>query len=105
MSPDGSDQHQLTTGPGDKTDASFSPDGGDIVYSSNERGDSANLFVIATAGGDPTRLTDYSGYDGAPSWTASAEAGGNGLIAFESGAGDPDGSAGTALWVIAAPRR
>ncbi len=101
MNPDGTGKRQVTSGDGDKTDASFSPDGELIVYSSNEQDpDFANLFVVPVAGGAPTRLTNARAYDGAPSWSPDGT-----LVAFESYAGDPDGSAGTRLWLIAAPAR
>ena len=83
---------------GDKTDASFSPDGQWIVYSSDATLTYANLYILPITGGSPTRVTYYSGYDGAPSWSPDGSS-----ISFESYPGDPDGSAGTTLWVIAAP--
>ncbi len=101
MAPDGTGQRQVTTGPGDKTDASFSPDGRWIVYSSDEGGLAhANLFIIPTAGGASTRLTTSGGYDGAPAWSPDGR-----WIAFESTPGDPDGSAGSTLWRIPVPER
>jgi TolB protein len=101
MAPDGTGQRQVTTGPGDKTDASFSPDGRWIVYSSDEGGlDRANLFIISVDGGASTRLTTFDGYDGAPSWSPDGR-----WIAFESTPADPDGSAGSTLWRIPAPER
>lgn len=100
MNTDGEGKRQLTTGSGDKTDASFSPDGERLVYSSDEGVLAfANLFVTPVGGGDSSRLTNFSGYDGAPSWSPDGA-----TIAFESSPGDPDGSAGTTLWTIAAPR-
>ncbi len=99
MNDDGSNPAQITEGPGDKTDASFSPDGEWIVYSSDEGElDLANLFVIPAAGGDSIRVTEWGGYDGAPSWSPDGE-----RIAFESFPGDPDDSEGTSLWMIDAP--
>jgi TolB protein len=101
MKPDGTAQRQVTAGGGDKTDASFSPDGRWIVYSSDEGGlDQANLFVISVNGGASTRLTTFDGYDGAPSWSPDGR-----WIAFESTPGDPDGSAGSTLWRIPAPEQ
>ncbi|HQE83177.1 MAG TPA: hypothetical protein PLM14_09270 [Candidatus Hydrogenedentes bacterium] len=101
MNPDGSDGEQITTGSGDKTDASFSSDGEWIVYSSDEGGlEFANLFVVPLSGGAGTRVTYSKGYDGAPSWSPDG-----GRIAFESYPGDPDDSPGTALWTIQAPSR
>lgn len=96
MDEDGASARQITTGPGEKTDASFSADGQWLVYSSDEGGlEFANLFLISIEGGESTRITQFDGYDGAPSWSPDGS-----QIAFESSDGDPDESAGTALWVI-----
>ena len=98
MDEDGSAFGKVTTGSGDKTDASFSPDGQWIVYSS-DAGELtlANIFVVSIDGGDPIRVTHWDGYDGAPSWASTNQ------IAFESYFGDPDDSTGTTLWVIDVP--
>ncbi|MBN2802718.1 MAG: PD40 domain-containing protein [Deltaproteobacteria bacterium] len=95
---DGSQPTQITNGPGDKTDASFSPDGHWIVFSSDEGElDLANIFIISSMGSNTTRVTNWAGYDGAPSWSS------NDQIAFESYPGDPDDSLGTSIWVIDVP--
>ena len=99
MSSDGANHQKVTSGPGDKTDASFSPDGQWIVYSSDEFGvEFANLFITSALGGNAIRLTHYDGYDGAPSWSPDGN-----KIAFESHPGDPDNSPGTTLWIIDVP--
>jgi TolB protein len=99
MNSDGTNHQKVTSGRGDKTDASFSPDGRWIVYSSNEfELEFANLFIVPVSGGDAVRLTHYEGYDGAPSWSPDGN-----KIAFESYPGDPDDSSGTTLWIIDVP--
>jgi len=96
---DGTNHQKITSGSGNKTDASFSPDGQWIVYSSDEGGlEFANLFIIKVSGGNPIRVTNYNGYDGAPSWSPDGR-----KIAFESYPGDPDDTSGTTLWIIDAP--
>ncbi len=100
MAEDGSDVRQVSFDPADDTDGSWSPDGRWLVYSS-DHGELAfaNLFMVPSGGGTPVRVTtDATRYDGAPSWSGDGT-----RIAFESSVGDPDGSAGTTLWVIAVP--
>ncbi len=96
---DGSNAHPITSGPGDKTDASFSPDGRWIVFSGdlNEL-DYAGIFVMPISGGPPQRVTDYVGYAGAPSWSPDRS-----RIAFEAYPGDPDGSSGTTIRLVDLP--
>jgi TolB protein len=95
VDPDGSNAHQLTTGAGDMTDASFSQDGDWIVYSSDENElEFASVFVIPISGGVPYRATEHDGYAGAPSWSPDGT-----RIAFEASGGDPDDSPGTTLWL------
>ena len=99
MNTDGTDPHQVTRGPGNKTDASFSPDGNWIVYSYEDPiEDIANLYVISTQGGQPIRVTNFEGYDGAPSWSPNGN-----WIAFESSASPDPEETGTTLWLIMAP--
>ncbi|MGD2087347.1 MAG: Ig-like domain-containing protein [Candidatus Aminicenantes bacterium] len=97
MNADGSNHEKITNGPGDKTDASFSPDGQWIVYSSDEGGEAfANLYIKPVNGGNSIKITHYDeGYDGAPSWSPGGD-----RIAFESYPGDPDDSSGTSIWII-----
>jgi TolB protein len=99
MATDGSDLVDVTHSVAEDTDASWSPDGRFIVYSSNEGGlNLAALFVIPAAGGAPVRVTQTNRYEGAPAWSPDGRA-----IAFESSTGDPDGSAGTEIWIAPAP--
>ncbi len=99
MNVDGSNQRKITEGVGDKTDASFSPCGKWIVYSSNEREIKyANIFIRPISGGKSIRVTNYKGYDGAPSWSPDEK-----KIIFESSQSDPEDSKGTKLWIINVP--
>jgi len=101
MNADGSAHRQITRGLGNKTDASFSPDGQWIVYSHEGPGeDNANLYIVPLFEGEPTRVTYFEGYDGAPSWSPDGK-----QIAFESYPGDPDDSEGTTIWIIDVPLR
>jgi len=100
MDYDGTTRHQITSGSGDKADASFSPDGQWIVYSADEPTMvQANLFIIPITGGEPKRVTGFSGYDGAPSWSPNGE-----QVVFESSSGDPEETRGTTLWIIDAEK-
>jgi len=98
MAPDGSDVRQVTIVPSSDTDASWSPDGRWIVYSSDYGSlPVPNIFVIPVNGGEPIRAThNETRYDGAPSWSPDGQ-----WIAFESHPGDEDIPA--ALWLITAP--
>ncbi|MFC5721668.1 hypothetical protein ACFP1Z_15965 [Streptomyces gamaensis] len=98
MNADGSGLRRLTDGPGEHTDASWSPDGRSVVYSSTGGGlDLPQIFVTGADGGRPVRVTrNDKSYDGAPSWSPDGR-----WIAFESHAGDDDAPA--SLWRIPAP--
>ena len=50
------------------TDASFSPDGSQILYAANHDGD-LEIYVVAADGSDQRQLTDNSGQDFFPSWS------------------------------------
>jgi len=74
-------------------------DGQWIVYSSDEGDlDYANLFVVRTSGGNSVRVSNFNGYDGAPSWSPDGN-----RIAFESCSEDPDESSGTSVWIVNVP--
>jgi TolB protein len=99
--PDGSELRNITRTPGlEETDVSWSPSGRWLVFSSDGANvDIASLFTIRFDGQRRQRLTRTRDiYDGAPGWSPSGR-----KIAFESRRGDPDGSPGTKIWVIAAP--
>ena len=95
MNTDGTSKVKVTSGSGDKTDASFSADGQFIIYSSDFELDLSNIYKISINGGNSIRLTNYDGYDGAPSISPN----GSKLI-FESFNGDPDNSSGTKLVLL-----
>ncbi|NOZ23105.1 MAG: choice-of-anchor D domain-containing protein, partial [Planctomycetes bacterium] len=81
MKPDGSDVQRVTTTVSSDTDASWSPDGRWIVYSSDYNNlPAANIFAIPAQGGTPVRITqDVTHEDCAPSWSPDGQ-----WISFES---------------------
>jgi len=99
MAPDGSDIRPVTTSSAGDTDASWSPDGRWIVYSSDHGGlPVPNIFIIPATGGEPVRVTrSKTQEDGAPSWSPDGH-----WIAFESHPGQ-DEETPSAVWRIAAP--
>lgn len=96
MDINGSNKQNITgLDSGDKTDASFSPNGDWIVYSTgNGVLNYANIFIKNLTTEQLIQVTDYTGYDGAPSWSS------DNRIVFESTSGDPDISSGSTLWII-----
>jgi TolB protein len=99
MTPDGTDIRLVTDQSSSDTDASWSPDGRYIVYSS-DYGDLPvpNIFIILAEGGDPVRVTFSNvNEDGAPSWSPDGN-----WIVFESHLGE-DEDAPSRLWRIASP--
>jgi len=95
MDTDGTNQFKVTSGLGDKTDASFTHDGRYIVFSADFEFEYANIYQISIAGGTPRRLSYYAGYDGAPSVSPDDT-----KLVFESSDGDPDDSEGSTIWMI-----
>ena len=92
----GNNKTKVTSGSGDKTDGSFSPNGQYIVYSSDEGGEKyANLYTIPSSGGPSRKITNSDFYDGAPSWSPDGK-----KIIFESSFTDPTGSNGTRIWIV-----
>lgn len=61
--PDGSDVRRLTTNPGYDAEATVSPDGRRVVFTSVRDGD-LDLYSMNPDGGDVRRLTRSVGYDG-----------------------------------------
>ncbi|GAA1949991.1 hypothetical protein [Catenulispora subtropica] len=96
---DGTELRKIAAGPGEQTDATWSPDGRRVVFSSTTGTlDHAQIFVVSADGGTPIRVTHTAnGYDGAPTWSPDGK-----WIAFESSTGR-DEEAPAALWRITAP--
>jgi TolB protein len=98
---------QLTGGKGDKTDATFSPDGRFVLYSGEtddtEDGaddlDGDNLFAIPIGGGKPVPITRHSSYHGASSWSPDGA-----YVVLEAAAGSPNGKQGTFLHLTPVPK-
>jgi Tol biopolymer transport system component len=63
--PDGSDLQRLTTEDGYDAEATLSPDGGTIVFTSTRDGD-LDIYTMNTDGTNVRRLTSTFGYDGGP---------------------------------------
>ncbi len=64
---------RMPTGPAGQqqsaaTDASFSPDGSQILYAANHDGD-LEIYVVGADGSDQRQLTDNGGQDFFPSWS------------------------------------
>jgi Tol biopolymer transport system component len=62
---DGSDVRRLTSTPGYDAEATVSPDGGTIVFTSLRDGD-LEIYTMAPDGSGVKRLTSEPGYDGGP---------------------------------------
>jgi len=99
MTLDGKEMRQVTTAPASDTDASWSPNGRFIVYSSDYGNlPTPNIFIIPAEGGTPVRVTfNDTNEDGAPSWSPDGR-----FIAFESHEGQDENIPST-LWCIAVP--
>ncbi|MBI9049049.1 MAG: TolB family protein [Anaerolineaceae bacterium] len=99
MNADGTNQHQLTHGPGDKTDASFSPDSKWIVFSADDPEIKyAELFIQSIYDTKSRQITTSGGYAGAPSWSPDGK-----TILFEAATSNPENSTDTTIWIMDAP--
>lgn len=97
----GSLRNVTRTGKLEETDVSWSPSGKYLVFSSDSpKIRYASLFTIKARGKRRKQQLTKSRaiYDGAPAWSPDGS-----RIAFESYAGQPDGSPGTKIWTIPAP--
>jgi tricorn protease len=65
---DGSNVHRLTDNLAREVYPRFSPDGRSIAFSSNRYGNN-DVYVIASTGGTPKRLTYHTGADDVVGWT------------------------------------
>ncbi|MFQ5484364.1 MAG: hypothetical protein ACE5DO_03415 [Desulfobacterales bacterium] len=99
LSPDGTGFQNITSNPASDTDASWSPDGKWIVYSTDYGGlHIPNIFLIPAAGGQPVAITTSAIHeDGAPSWSPDGT-----WIAFESHPGQ-DEDTPASLWAQTVP--
>jgi TolB protein len=96
-------QHRSITASiaGDKTDATFSPDGRYILYSGELPGTGGeSLLALPVEGGRPLPITRHPGYHGAPSWSPDGA-----YVAMEASSHAPDGTAGTELIIIPVEKR
>ncbi len=84
---DGGDAVRLTSGIGNESTPSFSPDGQWIAFT-GQYGGNTDVYVVSVRGGEPERLTWHPGADVVQGWTPDGE------VLFQSGrAGQP-----TRLW-------
>lgn len=99
VTPEGDSLFNVTDASSSDTDASFSPDGSEICYSTDYGGlECPNIFVISVDGGTPTRFTfAETCEDGAPSFSPDGK-----KIAFESHEG-ADEEKPASIWIIELP--
>ncbi len=68
VSREGGEATRLTTGTGNESGATFSPDGQTIVFTGEYDGN-VDVYTISATGGVPKRLTFHPGSDGTAGWT------------------------------------
>jgi Tol biopolymer transport system component len=78
MNADGSDVRQLTDNPAFDGDPMWSPDGTEILFTSDRAGD-FDIWVMSADGSDQVALTDHPASDEYPTWSRDGE-----FIAFQS---------------------
>jgi TolB protein len=81
---DGSDLKQITKSPGYDAEATVSPKGDRMVFTSSRDGD-LEIYTMGLDGSDVKRLTNEVGYDGGPVWSADGT-----KIAYRGGHPDTD---------------
>jgi Tol biopolymer transport system component len=69
MDADGSGQMNLTQNEADDTDFSWSPDGTQLVFSSNRDGN-LEIYVVNSDGSEPRNLTQNGAVDSHPDWSS-----------------------------------
>ena len=84
MASDGTDPVRLTNDEWHDDDASYSPDGTRILFSSNRDGDE-DVYVMDTDGTDVTQIVDEPGADAEPTWSPDGT-----RIAYETFRHDPE---------------
>ncbi|GAB3160832.1 VWA domain-containing protein [Micromonospora sonneratiae] len=76
---------RLTTDPGRKRHPALSPDGRQVVFTS-DRGGSDDIWLVSTDGSTPRQLTEHPGEDNWPTWSPDGS-----RIVFSSTRDDPAG--------------
>src|SRR5689334_23181366 len=64
----GGEARRLTAGVGLETGPVFAPDGEQVAFTGEYEGN-LDVYVVATSGGVPRRLTDHPSHDVAVGWT------------------------------------
>ena len=93
---DGSNVHRLTDNLAREVYPRFSPDGRSIAFSSNRYGNN-DVYVIASTGGAPRRLTYHTGGDDVVGWTRDSAS-----VIFRASRGDGAFPSVATLYQIAA---
>ena len=71
MDADGGNQQRLTENRNNDWRPSWSPDGKQIAFAADRKGDSENfdIYVMDADGGNQQKLTNHRTWDGSPSWS------------------------------------